>query len=270
VKELGNFFAAGDDYPTTKQVQGEGALVRVRGIVGGLVAATAVLVLAAPAYAHVTVNPDEAAKGSFAKLTFRVPNESDTASTISVEVNIPEDVAIPYVSVKPVPGWTATTETRTLEEPIEAEDGEVSEVVSKVTWTGGAIAPGEFQEFDVSAGPLPEDVDQIEFPAIQTYDDGEVARWIEETPASGEEPEHPAPTLLLVAATGDEHGSGAAAEEAATDDATEEAAATSSDSDDDSSDTLAIVALVVGGLGVILGGLALVRSRSASSSTSTS
>ena len=238
--------------------------MRVRGIVGGLVAATAVLVLAAPASAHVTVNPSEAPQGSFTKLTFRVPNESDTASTTSVEVNLPEDAVIPYVSVKPVPGWTANIETRTLEEPVEAEGGEISEVVSKVTWSGGAIAPGEFQEFEVSAGPLPDDVDQIEFPAIQTYDDGEISRWIEETPEGGEEPEHPVPVLALVASTGDEHE--AATPISAAPDDSDEAAATTSDSDDDSSNALAIVALVVGGLGVILGGLALIRNRSAGAS----
>lgn len=229
--------------------------MRVRGIVGGLVAATAVLVLAAPAYAHVTVNPDEAPKGSFTKVTFRVPNETDTSNTTSVEVNMPEDATIANVSVKPVPGWTANIETRTLEEPIQGDDGEVTEVVDKVTWSGGTVAPGEFQEFDVSLGPLPEDLDQVEFPAIQTYDDGSEVRWIEEPGADGSEPEHPVPTLTLVDAT-DEGGSEAAVPISA-----------DSEDDDDSSNTLAIVALVVGGLGVILGGLALVRSRSASSST---
>ena len=129
--------------------------MRVRGIVGGLVAATAVLLLAAPASAHVTVNPSEASKGSFTKVTFRVPNETDTANTTSVEVNMPEDAPIANVSVKPVPGWTANVETRTLEEPIQGDDGEVTEVVDKVTWSGGTVAPGEFQEFDVSLGPLP-------------------------------------------------------------------------------------------------------------------
>jgi hypothetical protein len=32
----------------------------------------------------------------------------------------------------------------------------------------------------------------------QTYSDGEVVRWIDSTPKSGEEPEHPAPTLELI------------------------------------------------------------------------
>jgi periplasmic copper chaperone A len=237
--------------------------VRVRGIVGGLVAATAVLVLAAPASAHVSVNPKEAEQGSFTKLTFRVPNETDDANTTSVEVNMPEDAVIANVSVKPVPGWTANIETRTLEEPIQGDDGEVSEVVDKVTWSGGSIAPGEFQEFDVSVGPLPEDVDQIEFPSIQTYDDGEAVRWIEEPGADGAEPEHPVPTLTLVAASGDDE---VATPISAAPDDSDEAAATTSESEDDSSNTLAIVALVVGGLGVILGGLALIRNRSTGAS----
>ena len=234
--------------------------MRVRGIVGGLVAATAVLLLAAPASAHVSVDPSEASKGSFTKVSFRVPNEKEDANTTSVEVNMPEDAPIANVSVKPVPGWTANIETRTLEEPIQGDDGEVSEVVDKVTWSGGTIAPGEFQEFDVSLGPLPEDLDQIEFPAIQTYDDRDEVRWIEEPGADGSEPEHPVPTLFLTAAAADDERGN------------EAAVTTSSESedDDDSSHTLAIVALVVGGLGVILGGLALVRSRSAGTSSSTS
>jgi len=231
--------------------------VRVRGIVGGLVAATAVLLLAAPASAHVSVDPSEASKGSFTKVAFRVPNETDSANTTSVEVNMPEDAPIANVSVQPVPGWTANIETRTLETPIQGDDGEVSEVVDKVTWSGGTIAPGEFQDFDVSLGPLPEDLDQVEFPAIQTYDDGTEVRWIEEPGANGEEPEHPVPTLLLTAAAADDEGGNEAA-----------APISSESEDDDSSNTLAIVALVVGGIGVILGGLALVRSRSTSTRTS--
>jgi uncharacterized protein YcnI len=230
----------------------------------GVVVAATIGLLAAPAGAHVTVDPSEAEQGGRATLTFRVPNESDTASTISLEVNVPEDVVIPSLRVKPVPGWTAEVEYRTLAAPIPDEDGDISESVSKVTWTGGAIGPGEYEEFDVSVGPLPEDVDAIAFPVIQTYDDGDVARWIEETPENGEEPDRPAPVLALTAATADDDGAGA--EPAATDGASE-GAATATDADDDGgSDALAIVALVVGGLGVVLGALALVRGRTRSAS----
>ena len=74
---------------------------------------------------------------------------------------------------------------------------EITEAVSKITWSGGEIKPGEFQLFTVSAGPLPTDTKQIEFKAVQTYSDGTVVRWIESTPKGGAEPEFPAPVLKL-------------------------------------------------------------------------
>jgi periplasmic copper chaperone A len=187
--------------------------VRVLGRAAAVLAgvAAAVVVGMGPAWAHVTVNPSQAVQGGFAKLTFRVPNEKDNASTTRLEVVIPTDAPIAFVAVKPVPGWTATTETTKLAQPIKSDDGEVTEAVSKITWTASgadtAIKSGQFQEFDVSAGPLPK-VDQIVFKALQTYSDGEIVRWIEPPTAGGPEPEHPAPVLKLskAAADGDSHG----------------------------------------------------------------
>lgn len=109
------------------------------------------------ALAHVTVNPREATGGSFAKLAFGVPNEKDAASTVKL----------------------------------------VTEAVSKITWAGGAIKPGEFQEFDISVGPLPDDAGSLTFKVLQTYSDGEIVRWIEEPAADGGEVAHPAPILKL-------------------------------------------------------------------------
>jgi uncharacterized protein YcnI len=151
-----------------------------------------VLLLAAPASAHVSVDPSEASKEPL-KVSFRVPNEKEDANTTSVEVNMPEDAPIANVSVKPVPGWTANIETRTLEEPIQGDDGESSEVVDKVTWSGGNDRPGRIPGLRrlaraASRGPRPGRV------RIQTYDDGDAVRWIEEPGANGEEPEHPVPT----------------------------------------------------------------------------
>lgn len=58
-----------------------------------LVTAVAVgaLVHGTPAAAHVTVHSASAVPGAHAMLTFRVPNEKDTASTIAVEVKVPQD-----------------------------------------------------------------------------------------------------------------------------------------------------------------------------------
>jgi uncharacterized protein YcnI len=163
-----------------------------------LLAAGAALVLpATSALAHVTVNPREATGGSYAKLAFRVPNERDDAGTTKLEVNLPADHPFASVSVRPQAGWTYTVEKTKLDPPIKSHDNEISEVVSKITWTGGTIKPGEFNEFEVSVGPLPSDADSITFKAIQTYSSGEVVRWIEEATPGGSEPERPAPVLKL-------------------------------------------------------------------------
>ncbi|MER7165514.1 YcnI family protein, partial [Micromonospora sp. NPDC000207] len=168
-------------------------------------AAALVLGVGAPAAAHVTVSPGEAEQGAYSRVAFRVPNESDTASTVKLEVTLPEDAPVGSVSTLPVPGWTVTVERRPVSPPIEVHGAELTEAVSKLTWTaaeGSGVKPGEFQEFPVSMGPLPE-VDTMVFRALQTYSDGNVQRWIEPPVAGGEEPQDPAPVLTLTAAGAD-------------------------------------------------------------------
>jgi periplasmic copper chaperone A len=242
-----------------------------RRLARALVVAGIALVIAAPlAGAHVTVNPGEAPKGGFAKLAFRVPNERPDSGTTALEVNFPEDHPIANVSVRPKQGWTYQVETRQLDEPIDNHGEELTEVVSKITWTGGVIQPGEFDEFEVSVGPLPEDTDQILFPTLQTYQSGPdpVVRWIDEPLPGGEEPEHPAPLLTLVDAEDEHGGSGDEGETTANGDqaaegggVTVENAATQDDVD--SANLLGIIGIVVGALGLLVGGVALFRRRRA-------
>jgi uncharacterized protein YcnI len=161
------------------------------------------LALATPASAHVTVNPNTATQGGYAKVTFRVPNETDNTDTTKLEVNLPTTTPFASVSVKPLPGWTAVAEKSTLATPVTVHDQQITEAVSKITWTaaaGSAIKPGQFQEFDVSLGPLPE-VNQVVFKALQTYSDGTIVRWIDEPTTDGSELEHPAPVLTVTPAT---------------------------------------------------------------------
>lgn len=220
--------------------------------------------IAGPAWAHVTVDPGEATQGGFATVTFRVPNERDDAATTSLEVEFPADHPIPNASVQPVPGWTATVETAPAADGDEAGDA-AGEAVTRITWTGGTIQPGEFQQFPVSMGPLPDDTDELVFPSIQTYDSGEVVRWIEEPSENGEEPENPAPVLRLVAGDGDGHGAGTEGDESdgsGSGSGADAAAAEAAGDDGDGDGTaLAIVALVVGGLGLVVGGVAFVQAR---------
>jgi uncharacterized protein YcnI len=163
-------------------------------------ALAALLALAGPAFAHVTVAAPGAAPGGYAVATFRVPTESDTASTTKLVVQVPPMAS---VSVQPVPGWTAVTKVSKLATPLQSDDGAVTSAVSQITWTaapGSGIKPGQFQQFPVSVGPLPKS-SSVSFPTIQYYSDGTVVRWIEHAaPGSKTEPDHPAPTLTLTAA----------------------------------------------------------------------
>ncbi len=195
----------------------------------------------AAASAHVTIDPDSAEAGGFAILHFQVPNESDSANTVKIEIAMPQGVALPFVLAQPVAGWTVSVETSPLDTPIETDDGTVTEAVSQVTFEGGKIAPGQFQLFDLEVGPLPDEVGTtLTFPAVQTYDDGEEVRWVDPSEAGQPEPEHPAPTLQLVSASGGED---------------------TESSDDSSSNALAIVGIAVGAVGIALGATALVQLR---------
>lgn len=220
---------------------------------------TAVLGFAGPASAHVTVNPKEATQGSYGRFAFRVPNESDTASTTKVEVVLPENAPVGSVSTMPVPGWTVAVEKRKVDPPIEVHGSQLTEAVSKLTWTAtgdAAVKPGQFQEFPVSMGPLPQ-IDRMVFKSLQTYSDGNVVRWIEEPTSGGEEPEHPAPVLTLTAASAASASPAAGAAPAGQ--------AVADDDDDEDSDGaatgLAVAGLVAGLAGLLLGGLAFARTR---------
>jgi uncharacterized protein YcnI len=218
---------------------------------GTALAASAVLTAAGVASAHVTVHPDSYAKGATdGALTFRVPDESDTASTTKVQLFLPTDHPLLGVLVSPHDGWTAKVTDTKLRTPVKTDDGTITDAVSEITWTGGRIAPGQYEDFDVAFGQLPDDTARLPFKTLQTYSDGKVVRWIEETAPGDEEPENPAPVLKLTPAGGT---SSAAAK---TTTATPEASAS-----DSTARGLGVAGLVVGVLGLAAGAFAVVRSR---------
>ncbi|MBV9022455.1 MAG: YcnI family protein [Streptomycetaceae bacterium] len=215
---------------------------RVLRRIPAITAAAGVIVLAAagPALAHVVVDPSAAPKGGEATIDFKVPNEQDNANTVKLEVYLPTDHPIASVQTEPVPGWTATISKYTLSKPITTDDGQVTQAVSKITWTGGKIAPGEFQQFPVAVGPLPTDTGKLVFKALQTYDNNQVVRWIDAPAASGgPEPAHPAPTLTLT--------------DSAEATATTPAASANASASDTTARVLAIVGIVMGVAGVAYG-----------------
>ncbi|MEU9149320.1 YcnI family protein [Streptomyces sp. NPDC048417] len=224
------------------------------------VAGTAVLAVSSPAFAHVSVQPEgTAAKGGYAVIDFKVPNERDNASTTKLEVNFPADHPLASVMPQPMAGWKVEVTKSKLAKPLEMHGEKIDEAVTKVTWTAEdkGIEPGYFQKFPLSVGALPEDTDELVFKAIQTYSNKEVVRWIEVQQKGQEEPENPAPALALSAATDDHHGTTTAEDTAAK---TETTASDESDSSSGGSDTtarvLGVVGIVVGAAGVAYGVLA--------------
>jgi uncharacterized protein len=193
------------------------------------------LATAAAASAHVTVSgPGAASGGSDQVITFRVPTESATASTVGLQVKLPTDTPIASVLVQPHTGWTDKVTTVKLAKPIVTDDGDITEAVSTITWTADSkangIKPGQFDEFVIIAGQLP-DASSLTFPAIQTYSDGSTVSWTQvAAPGSTDEPDHPAPTLSLTAGT----------------------AATASKSKSAGSSTTAKVGVVLGAAGIVL------------------
>ena len=190
--------------------------------------------LPAAASAHVTLQPSSAPAGGFTRLDVRVPNERDDSATTKVDVQLP--AGFEFVSYEPRPGWTVNVRG-------------AGEAVSRITWTGdgrrGAIAPGQFVDFGLSLRmPDGKAGDKLTFKALQTYDNGEVVRWI-----GAEDADEPAPIVTLTEPAG---------EAAAPAPASAPAAAAS---DDGGTDGLSIAALIVGALGLAAGLAALAISR---------
>lgn len=175
--------------------------------VGATLAAALALALlpATAASAHVRVVPEQTAAGGFTVLTFRVPNESADASTSQVTVDLPTGTPLLSVSTKPLPGWTAVVEKAPLPDPVDFFGTTLTEAPAHVTWTadpGAEIGDGQFQEFEISVGPLPDAGTRLVLPAHQTYTDGTVVDWDDVADEGADEPEHPAPELTTTAVDG--------------------------------------------------------------------
>lgn len=140
-------------------------------LVGALVLTGLIVLMAVPALAHVGVDVDDASPGATAKYTVHVPNESDTAATIKVELQLPEEFRV--LRHQPAQGWEFSTEEGVL------------------TIEGGRIEPGQSRDFSFRA-KNPSSAGDLTFPAIQTYDDGEEVRW---TGAPGTS--NPAPVVTI-------------------------------------------------------------------------
>jgi uncharacterized protein YcnI len=87
------------------------------------------LLLAAPAGAHLSIDPSKVEQGQLVDLVFSIPNQDDPKSVDHVTLGIPEDFRLDDAEAKP--GWT------------QSRTGQA------ITWSGGNVPKGTFARFSI-------------------------------------------------------------------------------------------------------------------------
>lgn len=128
--------------------------------------------------AHVVVRPKEVLTASFQTFTMGVPNEKDIPTT-GVRLVIPD--GLNYVSPNVKPGWRIE-----IKKSGEGEEAKVTEII----WTGGSIPVGQRDDFLFSA-QVPSIETNMQWKAYQTYSDGTVVAWDQETTGGSHDSEDP-------------------------------------------------------------------------------
>ncbi len=154
--------------------------------------------MAAPAFAHVTLEVGEAPVGSTYKAVLRVPHGCSGAATTSITLRVPEG----FISAKPMPkaGWTLDIKTGDYANTYKLYGSDVKSGAVEISWSGGNLPDNQYDEF-VVRGTLASDLKPgtvLYFPIIQTCTTGE-EDWID---TSGSEDGTPAPGLKLTQAVG--------------------------------------------------------------------
>ena len=162
--------------------------------------AMALLAASAPAFAHVTLETQEAPVGGTYKAVLRVPHGCEGSPTVKIRVQIPEGV----IAVKPMPkpGWTLETTKGKYEKAYDYYGTPTAEGVTEVSWSGGKLLDEHYDEFVLraylTADLKPETT--LYVPVVQECEGGAVERWIE-IPAAGkaaDDYKFPAPGLKLL------------------------------------------------------------------------
>lgn len=158
----------------------------------------AALALAAPAAAHVTIDPPQAVAGGYLRATFRVPHGCDGAATERLVVSFPEGVTV--ARPMPKPGWRLTITRAPLDPPIDnGHGGLIRERVTSITWEGGPLPDEQYDEFTVMFRVPGHGGEVLHLPAVQHCSGGATAAWTE-IPEPGRritDYRHPAPALRV-------------------------------------------------------------------------
>jgi uncharacterized protein YcnI len=165
-----------------------------------LLGATGLIAGATSAFAHITLENQQAPVGASYKAVLRVPHGCEGSATVAVRVRIPEA----FIDVKPMPkpGWKLDVVRGKYQKPVSARGTSVTEGVTEVDWSGGNLPDAYYDEF-VLTGFISDEGQAgqtMYFPVVQECQKG-TSRWIE-VPAAGSaqtgEPAEPAPALKLL------------------------------------------------------------------------
>jgi uncharacterized protein YcnI len=157
-------------------------------------------IVATPAFAHITLQVQQAAPGSSYKAVFRVPHGCDGQATTAIRIQVPEG----FVEAKPMPhpGWDLGTKTGDYAKTYKLYGADVKSGATEVDFTGGNLPDAWYDEFVVT-GTIADSFksgDVIYFPVVQECG-AAATHWIE-IPKAGETPDdlkHPAPHVNVVA-----------------------------------------------------------------------
>jgi uncharacterized protein YcnI len=200
-----------------------------------LVAAAAVVMTAGPAWAHEEISPPTVQTGKPTFLSLSAANEKKAALT-KVTLRAPNGTPFGEATRQPA-GWTAQ----------RSED--------TITWSGGSVAPESFEQwgFEIEGADQP---GALTFRVTMGFADNstENADVVVTAVAAGSTE----PTVTTGAGTGKTAVTSRTSEPASGTTAPETATGTDEDAD---SNGLAVAAIVVGGLALLLAGVALAQAR---------
>lgn len=153
------------------------------------------LVAAAPAAAHVVIEPAEVPANSYARIAFRVGHGCAGAATNAVEVTLPEGVT--SARPMPKPGWIIVIEMRALPRPVSGGHGLVREAPASITWRGGPLPDAYYEEFVLMIRAPDTAGATLAFPVMQHCEGGAQHAWTEIADAAQPRPRSPAPMLRI-------------------------------------------------------------------------
>lgn len=136
--------------------------------------------LPALTHAHIVLSEPSAAAGSGYRATFKVGHGCDGSAITAITVRLPDGVQ----AAKPMPkaGWRIERRVDKLAVPYTLHGRTVTEDVREITWSGGPLPDGFYDEFVVQM-QLPAQPGPLWFKVLQVCEQGRID-WAE-VPADG-------------------------------------------------------------------------------------